>query len=183
MRLLWREYGARDKGFPEGQAQEIFEQAVGFSLGDLFDAWVRGKEEIDPKQALASVGIEVVSGHDEDEVQQPWLGINWSDSGLRVREVLEGSPAERAGLQPGDDVVALAGYKVSSESTLRDRILLRRPNDVVELTLFRREKLQTISVMLGERPVVKYEIRAIEDSTAAQKAAFVAWLGSALPEE
>ncbi len=183
MRLLWREYGARDKGFPEGQAQEIFEQAAGVPLGDLFDAWVRGKDEVDAKATLASVGLEVVSGHDDDEAQQPWLGITWSDTGLRVREILEGSPAERAGLQPGDEVVALGGYRVASEATLRDRIGQRRPNDVIELTLFRREKLQTVSVMLGERPVLKYEIKAIADASAAQKAAFVAWMGSALPDE
>ncbi len=183
MRTLWREFGMHDKGFPEHEAQAIFERATGLSLGDLFATWVRGKDEVDPSAALAAVGLELVSGHDDDEVQQAWLGITWSDSGLRVREVLEGSPAERAGICPGDDVVALAGYRIGSESTLRDRLAQRRPNDVVELTLFRREKLQTVPVMLGERPVLKYEVRQRESATDKQKAALVAWMGSALPEE
>jgi predicted metalloprotease with PDZ domain len=183
MRLLWREYGIPDKGFPEKEAAALFERATGLPLHDLFSAWVRGKDEIDPKAALASVGLEIVSGHDDDEAQQAWLGITWSDSGLRVREVLEGSPAERAGLYPGDDVVALAGYRISSENTLRDRLSQRRPNDVVELTLFRRERLHTIPVMLGERPVQKYEIRVLDGATNMQKAAFVQWMGASLPEE
>lgn len=183
MRLLWREFGARDVGFPEAQAQALFERATGVPLGDLFDTWVRSREEVDPKTALTAMGLELVSGHDDDEGLQPWFGVNWSDAGLRVREVLQGSPAERAGLYPGDDVIALNGYQVRSESTLRERIGLKKPNDVVELTLFRREKLHTVPVMLGERPVLKYEIRSLSEPTAAQKAAFVAWMGSALPEE
>ena len=47
---------------------------------------------------------------------RPWLGINSmeEDGRLKVLRVAEGSPAERAGIEPGDIILGLGGERVQS---------------------------------------------------------------------
>ena len=51
-----------------------------------------------------------------------WVGIEFDDAvaangGYKVTKVIEGSPAEHAGLQPGDVLRALNGVRLSGESS------------------------------------------------------------------
>jgi C-terminal processing protease CtpA/Prc len=50
-----------------------------------------------------------------------WVGIEFDDGsvcegGYRILKVIEGSPAEKAGLQPGDILYALNGVRIAMES-------------------------------------------------------------------
>jgi len=50
-----------------------------------------------------------------------WVGIEFDDSvvtngGYRVSKVIQGSPAEKAGLQPGDVLYALNGVRIAQNS-------------------------------------------------------------------
>ena len=50
-----------------------------------------------------------------------WVGIEFEDSllstgGYRIAKVIEGSPAEKAGLQPGDILFALNGVRFAKEN-------------------------------------------------------------------
>ena len=73
-------------------------------------------------------------------------------SGVGVASVAPGSPADRAGLQRDDIIVALEGEEVATIADL-DKILIEyRKDESVELKLFRGERRLTITVLLGERP-------------------------------
>ncbi len=50
-----------------------------------------------------------------------WVGIEYDDSvvangGYKVNKVIEGSPAEKAGLQPGDLIYALNGVRIAEQN-------------------------------------------------------------------
>lgn len=72
----------------------------------------------------------------------PRLGISWeladSDTGVLVRHVVSGSPAERSGLRAGDRIEAFNGRTISDGNFLHEQvlaspiaaILLIRPRDV-----------------------------------------------------
>jgi S1-C subfamily serine protease len=65
----------------------------------------------------------------------PGLGGGWwSGSGALVAGIMPGSPAERAGLVPGDVIVALDGTMVDSPATLTALLTRHHPGDVVRLT-------------------------------------------------
>ena len=66
-----------------------------------------------------------------------------------VGSVLEGSAAERAGLQLGDRIVALAGRDVESFRQLRS-IAVLRPGETLPMEVQRGGELRVISVTLGE---------------------------------
>jgi peroxiredoxin len=56
---------------------------------------------------------------------EPWIGLSLAQGsfgGVRVQEVMEGSPGQRAGIVAGDEVVAFDDRKVESPGTLIDEV-------------------------------------------------------------
>jgi S1-C subfamily serine protease len=74
------------------------------------------------------------------------------DSGVLVGQVMDGSPAEDAGLKSGDIVVALDGEKVDTPSTLRRAVGKHGVEDEVEIEYLRDGKSATVRAKLAERP-------------------------------
>jgi serine protease Do len=63
----------------------------------------------------------------------------------------EGSPAERAGVQPGDVIVAIAGRPVDRVSTLQRIVRTNEPGATVDVDVMRYGKRQSFKVRLQER--------------------------------
>jgi putative serine protease PepD len=75
------------------------------------------------------------------------------DKGAVVGQVVPGSPADSAGLQPGDVVVSFDGQPVDSAEKLRSLIRRHKPGDRVQLTFVRGSTGHTVTAALGSRPV------------------------------
>ncbi len=71
--------------------------------------------------------------------------------GLLITQVAPDSPAEAAGIQAGDIVVALDGISLM-ENRLPELIRDYEPNDSVTLTLLRRGRQIDVRVSLGTHP-------------------------------
>ena len=72
-------------------------------------------------------------------------GVN---HGAYVAEVIAGLPAEKAGIQVGDVIVAVAGEEVTMELDLRNRIYFHKPGDLVMLDVLRAGEMLQIEVTL-----------------------------------
>ena len=73
--------------------------------------------------------------------------------GALVVEVLPDTPAERAGLQAGDFILAVDGQEIDLEHALTDLIQQHRPGDRVLLTVRRPgEGMLRVNVQLVESP-------------------------------
>jgi serine protease Do len=72
------------------------------------------------------------------------------DHGVLVNSVMKGSPAEKAGLQPGDIIVEVNGKKVTDGAELRNIIAFTTPGTVVKLKVYRNGKYLTIPVKIGK---------------------------------
>jgi Do/DeqQ family serine protease len=70
--------------------------------------------------------------------------------GVLVQSVAPGSAAARAGLQPGDVIVAFNGEPVSGGNILRNQVAASPPGTEVELTVLRDGREQKTRVALGE---------------------------------
>ena len=66
--------------------------------------------------------------------------------------VVPGSPAARAGLQPGDLVTAINGKKISSTEQFIATVDSYSPGDTITFTIERGGKTQDVKVTLGARP-------------------------------
>jgi predicted metalloprotease with PDZ domain len=186
---MWREYGAAGRGSPE-DVQPIFEQAAGVDLTDFFARFIRGRDDPDLPGALAGVGLNLLASWDRDEAEAGadppppvWLGITLQGGGRIVSGVLDDGPGDRAGLSPGDEIIALNGYQVSGEPDLRQRLAGRAPGRAVELALFRRGRLERCAVTAEPAPPTRYQVVADSDANTEQRRLFREWLGAPHPGE
>ena len=96
-------------------------------------------------------------GRDSDDVTagQGFLGITGRDTpgAVLVVEVLPGSPADTAGIESGDRVVAFDGESIVSMEQLSDLVRHTEPGAEVEMVLGGRDGGRTVSIIVGERPV------------------------------
>jgi putative serine protease PepD len=76
-------------------------------------------------------------------------GGTGSARGAEISDVLQGTPAEQAGLEKGDVVIELDGTRVTDGIALIVAIRSHRPGDEVELLLTRGDEELTVTVTLG----------------------------------
>jgi serine protease Do len=67
-----------------------------------------------------------------------------------VSQVNKDSPAEKAGIKPGDVIVRYNGKNIDDTRHLRNLVAATSPNAKVEVTVFRNGKERTFKVTLGE---------------------------------
>jgi S1-C subfamily serine protease len=66
--------------------------------------------------------------------------------------IVAGSPAESAGLQPGDVIVAVDGEQLSTEADLSMALLPYAPGDTITLRVLRDNSVREIDLTLGVQP-------------------------------
>ena len=104
-----------------------------------------------PSDTILLIAERIVAG---EPLDLGYLGVNGESPtdgtvGALVIAVVEGEPAERAGLQAGDLIVAINGDVISSWAELSAEVKLFRPQEVVTVDFIRDgERLQT-AVTLG----------------------------------
>jgi len=74
------------------------------------------------------------------------------DEGALVADLMPGGPAEAAGLQVDDVIVAVDGKKVTSAEELRAALRPKNPGDEVGVEFYRGQEKKAVRVKLGEAP-------------------------------
>ena len=72
--------------------------------------------------------------------------------GIIITEVVEDSPAAKAGLEFEDIIVEFEGVKVNNRRDLMNRVAQLPPDTKVEMVVIRDGKRKEINAALGERP-------------------------------
>jgi len=102
---------------------------------------------------------------EKGKVVRGYLGVNITDvtaehqeafnlpsrEGALVHDVMEGSPAEKAGLKHGDVIVGINGKPIKSQRELIDTVSSMPPGTKVELEIIREGKHKTLTATLAER--------------------------------
>jgi putative serine protease PepD len=93
---------------------------------------------------------------EDGQVEHAYLGVQVADAenngGARIVEVVQGGPADDAGVQQGDVVVGADGQDVQNGDDLRSAVNAKKPGDELELEVRRDGNTRTITVELGTRP-------------------------------
>jgi len=76
----------------------------------------------------------------------------WPEASALIMKVVEDSPAQDAGLRPGDMIVEVDGESLVEGKTLAEMISRHEPGDRVELRIVRQGRERTIKVRLGQHP-------------------------------
>ena len=141
------------KGKVVGVSTAIFSQTGG-SMGIGFAV------PINMAQSVMNSIIE------KGEVVRGWLGVSIQDltselakaletdreEGALVGDVIQGTPAEKAGMRRGDLIVEAGGEPVGSATELRNRVASMKPGSKVTFKVVRDGDEITIPVTIGRRP-------------------------------
>jgi serine protease DegQ len=74
-----------------------------------------------------------------------------AESGVLAREVIDGGPADEAGMRAGDVIVRFGGEEIETVEDLFTELREVEPGDEVELTVVREGDERELTVELGER--------------------------------
>lgn len=88
---------------------------------------------------------------DIDETLAAAMDLDRSEGAL-VADVTEGGPADDAGIERGDIIVALGGQTVHSATQLRNEVAARQPGSTARLDILRDGKSEHVTVTLDALP-------------------------------
>jgi len=86
---------------------------------------------------------------------RPWLGIDMATSplgGVLVAGVAPGSPAQAAGIRPGDVITQIDTQPMAAPSIVEAAIAGMQPGDQVEIQLERGTSTYTLHARLAKQP-------------------------------
>lgn len=121
-----------------------------------------------PVTTVKTVMESIIStGH----VVRGWIGVEPQDitpelaesfglkrkSGTIIAGVLKGGPADRAGIKPGDILVAVEGKPVTDTTDMLNVIAQLKPGNKARMTILRKAQESTVDVLIGKRPNLKRE--------------------------
>lgn len=162
MSKCWEEYGGDGGDMPERGIETVARSVSGLELEDFFERYVRGTGELPLKALLKAHGVTLqmrqATGSKDtggkpaaaDSTQTPWLGSRITANG-RFGTVQSGSPAEKAGIAPGDEAVAIDGLRIS-QTNQDARLRLFKKGDAVTVSAFRDDVLMQHRVRLAGGP-------------------------------
>ena len=192
-RRIWERAGRRDATVTEADVRAAARALAGRSLDAFFDRFIHGTDELPLPALWRRAGLTVrfappwaKDGGDPDPVRRArargWIGValNGPVAGAPdraiVRNVLPGSPAARAGLTFGDELVAVGGDRVGGSSFVA-RIADHLPGARVSISYFRRDRLREARVVVGTSPERKLLLEPSKQSTPRADAIRRGWLG------
>lgn len=124
-------------------------KAVRTSLGGSEDTGIGFAIEINAVKEIVNQILQ------NGKVLRPYLGIIGQpvEGGHAIAEVESGTPADQAGLQPGDVITSVDGTRIDEQHPFLNLLIFNhKPGDTVELGVYRNGRELTVTVTLGERP-------------------------------
>jgi predicted metalloprotease with PDZ domain len=174
MRDLFRRFPGSGSGYTNADVRRITAEIGGEPMKAVFDSLVNGTARIDWERVLSYAGLDLLPS---EAPQGVWTGMDFSDYGgkARITRVIAGSPAFSAGLDAGDEVVALEERRITAAS-FTQRLKDYSPGDTLRLTVFRSDILREFVLNLAAPAVTPYRIKESGDMTPAQKSLLDSWL-------
>ena len=178
MRLAYERYaGAR--GFTPEQFRQVASEVARIDLGAWFTSALETTEELDYTPALEWYGLEFVEPPSAPALmnRRGWIGAKTKiDSGrLIVENVPRGTPAFEAGVNPGDEILAIDDFRVLPEK-LDERLQSYRGGQKVMLLIARRDELKRLAVTLAPEPVSSWNLVPRRTATPDQRRHLESWL-------
>jgi serine protease DegS len=110
-----------------------------------------------PAQLAMNILAEII---ETGQVTRGWLGVELANTpvpgtgvGLEVTAVLQDGPANRAGLLPGDLIIAVAGQPAASSAMVSRLIAHTPPGSEISLSVLRNNRKLVVTATAGVRPI------------------------------
>jgi predicted metalloprotease with PDZ domain len=174
---------------PEDGFESLAAEIGGASLSAFFDAAIRGTEDLPLADLLAALGVRLemraATGPDDKggtpraangELLALGIAYRERDAGVELTTVIDGGPAQRAGLNPGDVLIAVDRLKVN-ERNLKRRLTRFESGVRVTASVFRGDELIVVGLVLRPAPADTCYLALDERAEAGALERRRAWLG------
>ena len=174
MRALWAASGGGP--ISEADIAAALQQCSGRSYAKELAEWVHGRGELPLQGLLYSAGVEWQA---QPATLAQRLGLRVSESaltGIKATHVLRGGAAEAAGVAAGDEILAVAGWRVRR---LDEAQRLMTPGQGSEWLVARDQRVLTLAVTLPRDAALGAPVQLAADAKPGKAAQALreAWLG------
>lgn len=170
-RHMMDKYNKDGRGYTEKDFIASLVEVSSLDFAPFFSKYVKDTENIDFQKELARIGLEINPVYGDDKGPHGFLGILVPPGKKVVHAVLENSPAQKCGISPNDEIVAIDNFKFDSHFlrniTEESRIMIDnlkdyKPGKKIRIHLFRQGILYSMDTVLGESPPEKYVVKETE---------------------
>jgi predicted metalloprotease with PDZ domain len=183
MRAMWVRAGYGGNAGPDSGDRLVEEADVARALRDVggrsyereVRAWVHGTDDLPLEPLLARAGV---TWSTETPTATQRLGVRVSEgalSGVQIKQVLRGSPAERAGLAAGDELLAANGWRLRR---LDDAFASATPGAPIELLAARDQRVFAARIDVEPPGAGAVALMPSASAAAAALALRKGWLGA-----
>lgn len=185
MRTLYERHALPEhNGYPPGAFEKVVGQIAGPEVQKRVAAMLRTTGDPDTNEALEWYGLTLnrspgVAAASATGILAPaGLGVIWGELGsqLMVEQVVRGLAGAEAGLLPGDELLAIAGHRVTALD-YAGVIQRLQPGENVELTIARHGRLLTLMAEVQAAIPEIYHIAPDLKIRNRQKKRMEQWLG------
>ncbi|AWB64985.1 hypothetical protein C2869_00360 [Saccharobesus litoralis] len=168
MQAYWQDYKNGKSGTQYSDFIDKVKSVAGLDIEPLWLEWVEGTKDLPINEYLQHFGIDYIWQADPTSTYID-LGINWQSKQdkLFVQSVLDDSPLVAAGLSAQDELVAVAGLKVTDEKQLNELLNIYVEQNI-SLHVFRRDELIELNFVVPNTRQHKLELK-INNNEAAEK--------------
>ena len=165
MRTAWARFSGK-RGFEEDEFRSLVSEVADDDLGGWLEGALDTTDELDYQAALDHLGLRF-QGPESGDPPAGWIGAELENRNgqTAVTAVKRDTPAHDAGVQPGDELIAIDGIRVTLDG-LEKRLQHYQPGDGAELTVARRERLTQLPITLGTPPEATWKLEADPEATA-----------------
>ena len=196
MKKMYRDYWV--SGYESADFRKVVADVCGKDLSRFFEQYVDSTAELDFENAKVYFGLRLPADDEEEAAENEeedledgnpdesednveseqsdkkgWLGF--SLSGNNIDDVELDSPANRAGLNDGDELIAIDGIRIRGD--LDRRLGQFDVGDEVELLVSRREVLSKIRLTIIPKPEKpKWNLKRLAKPSEEQESNLSLWL-------
>jgi predicted metalloprotease with PDZ domain len=177
MRLAYQRYSG-ERGYTPEQFRATASEVAGSSLSEWFLTVLDSTKELDYSEMLDWYGLRfklpLVKPGAPPRIRTG-LQTRTDNGRLVVSTVLRDTPGEDAGLNVGDEILAINGYRLRSEQW-PSRLESYKPGETVKLTIVHHDLLREANFVVTADNPVSWQLEVRPDATDVQKVHLKDWL-------
>lgn len=186
LRLLEARYPLHLPGIPEDDSMvQLINEVAGVADGvvaEFFAEYIYGRRELDWDTICATVGLYPRWYLGDEPAVTMGAKLRQDDTRLVIANLTPAGPAQRAGLAPFDQIIAI-NHNRTDANRLKARLQEAQPESVIDVTYFRRDELRHCQVTLvATQPTALALVRVVTPSDI-QAQQYQQWLAMPIPQE
>ena len=177
---LYQQYNNNNQGYRKHDVLNLLNNITDSDMSEFWNQYIENTAPIDFDALLDYYGLQktLKNTNNESEVEplNAWIGaaLNITAETVTIKTVDSDSPAWKAGLNAGDQLLAIDGIKVTTKN-VEQRIQQLHTNQTYTLHYFSAGRLSETQLTAVPDPNPEFTIEAIKTPSKEQMERYKAW--------